>query len=152
MNTIITTSGAVYVVSLEEFINVLQHDTVNNSVYQYNAQQTPSSSMDSDNHDTLYSRNAIPLREANRANFIEEILSQTKFFIPTQTDDSTWTSKVEAAALESMENFGNPTHLVEVVRNVYGLFCKEDFAVKISSPLRVGLVCYRNNCNLLLQK
>ena len=59
--------------------------------------------------------------------------------------------RIEAAAMDSLDNFGVPTHVVKLTSNLYGVFGLEDFKYKHIGPAQGCVLCYRTVSNIVFR-
>lgn len=157
-NTILTTAGEIEKVTLEEFIARIPMETAKDLVLQYNV-QAEYASADSNcvypdetgmpkEEDTVYVRNAILVMENSRHNNLLHIMDQVDYVSVEGKDRD---EKFEHAAVICLENFGSPTHLVEISWNCFGMFCIDDFKCKIIDPAHSAILCYTPRRNVIFR-
>jgi hypothetical protein len=153
---IVTTAGMLKQVTLEEFIAEIPVETCYNLIEQYNTClshgdseniNVPDSELPN-NDDSTYTRDFVILTENSLQHQLMHILDQVQFATIEGKDQL---DKIENAAVTSLENFGAPTHLVEITRNCYAVFCMEDFKRKLISPTLGAIICYAPNRNLIFR-
>ena len=156
VETITTTAGVLKKVTLEEFIEEIPMEAAIHLVTQYNALTSycegENSSVAPDGlpqyEDSTYIRTAVILTENSAQQQLLHILDQVNFVHAKGTSRD---EKIEDAAISSMEQFGLPTHLVEITHHCYGMFCLEDFKYKLLNPTKGAIICYAPNRNLVFR-
>lgn len=153
---VMTTGGELTKVSLEEFIALIGVERCTDLVSQYNSTVSYGTFEDStvpagdipQQEDSTYIRTAVLLNENSAHNQLLHILDQVSF-LDTQGKDRN--DKVEIAAVHSLENFGVPTHIVEITWNCWGVFCIEDFKYKFMDPTKGAIICYAPARNVIFR-
>ena len=97
--------------------------------------------------DSTYVRDAVIVQEPTKANLYTQILDQVAFGSFTGTEQE----RIEAAAMESMENFGLPTHIVKFSGKICGVFGMEDFKYKHIGPAQGAVMCYATARNIVFR-
>jgi hypothetical protein len=155
--TVQTTAGLIKVVTLEEFVSEIPTVTAMNLVEQHNALLSTGSEYGTSvvppggnipDEDSTYVRCAVALAEQSAHNQLLHILDQVNF---VHAAGNTRDERIEDVAVRCMENFGVPTHLVQITWNSYGMFCMDDFKYKVLNPTKGATICYAPNRNLIFR-
>jgi len=143
-----TTAAVLTHVTFDEFLSLMTNERTTMIVQEYNRQVSYGEfggiGEDAGFGDTCYVKNAIPVLEPTKNNLLVQILDQVALNSFTGTEQE----RIEAAAVESLNNFGLPTHVVHLTASVYGVFCLEDFKYKHIGPVQGAVICYRTAANI----
>jgi hypothetical protein len=151
-NLIETTAATLKVVSFEEFLAEMPSESTTVVIQEYNRQISYGEIETAEDGeatfgDSMYVRSAVHVLEPTKNNLLAQILDQVALGSFTGTEQE----RIEAAAVQSMENFGLPTHCVKMSPNIYGIFSMEDFKYKHIGPAQGAVVCYRTACNIVFR-
>lgn len=155
---VLTTAGRLKKVSLEEFLSEIPLEVAGSVLEQYNTCTSYGDSESSNvpdgelprEDDSLYMRYAVALNENSQHQQLMHILDQVSF-ADVSEDNVDRNDRVELAAVLCMENYGIPTHLVEITWNCYGIFCMDDFKYKILNPTKGAVICTAPKRNIIFR-
>jgi hypothetical protein len=102
--------------------------------------------------DSTYVRTLVVLGENSRYKQLVDILDQVDFInIPSSYPPTYSNDAIEKATLHCIENYGTPTHLVEISFGCKAVFCIEDFKYKIMNPSMGAIICYAPRRNVVFR-
>lgn len=145
-------------VSFKEFVESVENTKAHNTVEQYNVQVDygtlnfggEEDNKTSNEHDSTYVRSIGLVDELTDLKVFGDVIdgcTLKNFEFGVDMND-----RVEAAILESIENFGNPTHLVKFGDKTFGVLCKDDFTVRRLSDTTGVVLGFAPNRNVLFKR
>ena len=152
-NEVVTLAGELKCVPLKEFIQDVNVEKIGEIITEYNIQTkhpTPWAEDDGSEPataDSVYKRRVSVIQEISNDVLLKNILDGCSLYVHAGDGDI-----LESVVVASVENFGQPTHFVQLTENLYACLCAEDFKYKMKSPLEGALICYAPNRNFLFKK
>jgi len=143
-------------VTFKEFVESIQNQKAYHTVEQYNTQVgygSPGGQEDnktnSDN-DSTYIRSVNLVDELTDLKVMGDLIDGCTF--KTFPYDHGMNDRVEDAILESVENFGIPTHLVKLSDKTVAVLCKDDFIVRRLTDTTGTLIGYAPLRNIIFKR
>jgi hypothetical protein len=139
-----TAAGVIKIVTFDDFIQAVPTRYIGgDDLYYFDAQVN----FNQNNYESIYQKSAIALvRGYKKEIFKSNIVLQTALKHQYKRDLK---ETLEDAVLNSLCNYGLPSHLVRLGRRTWLLANPEDFNILTNSRGGIGMACYKRQRNVV---